>query len=65
MKILNALLPLVALSLPVTGVAERICPEGKSYRRDLCYEVEETSRGKRMCPEGKSYQRDLCYRIYK
>ena len=36
MKILYALLPLIALSLPVKGIAERICPEGKSYRRDLC-----------------------------
>ena len=53
MKSLNILLPLIAIPLPLTSAAERICPEGKSYRRDLCYEIEETSSGKRACPQGK------------
>ena len=61
-KILCTLALLLALVIAfwsnVTEAA-KICPDGKSYRRDLCKEIKDKSDGTReVYPVGKSYKRD-------
>ena len=61
-KILCTLALLLALVIAfwsnVTEAA-KICPDGKSYRRDLCKETREKADGSvEVYPQGKSYKRD-------
>ena len=63
MKCILCLLPVPLLFMFTTAIADRICPEGKGYQRDKCYEVRETAYGKEIIPVGKSFLRDQTYQV--
>ena len=65
-----ALLILLALAM-TPAAAEKVCPKGKSYDRDSCYEIVTRADGtKEIYPQGRSYDRSKTWvvegdRIYR